>query len=43
MLSYRDITNWWSYLNNFDIFFTSDVPTYREEQITSSHGIEKLL
>ena len=34
MLVLRDITNWWSYLNNFDIFFTSDVPTYREEQIT---------
>ena len=42
MLVMRDITNWWSYLNNFDIFFTSDVPIYREEQITS-HGIEKLL
>ena len=36
MLVTRDITNWWSYLNNFDIFFTSDVLTYREEQITST-------
>ena len=36
MLVTRDITNWWRYFNNFDLFFTSNVLTYREEKITST-------
>ena len=36
MLVMRDITNWWSYLNNYNLFFTSNVYTYRNEKATST-------
>ena len=36
MLVMRDITNWWSYLKNYDLFFVSNVKTYRNETITST-------
>lgn len=36
MLVMRDITNWWKYLDNYDLFFTSKVFTYRNEEITST-------
>ena len=36
MLVTRNIKQWWSYLNNYDLFFTSNVLTYRNELITSS-------
>ena len=35
MLVTRNIKQWWSYLNNYDLFFTSNVLTYRNELITS--------
>ena len=36
MLVMRDITNWWSYLKNYDLFFVSNVKTYRDETVTST-------
>jgi len=36
MLVMRDITNWWSYLKNYDLFFVSNVKTYRNETVTST-------
>ena len=36
MLVMRDITHWWDYLKNYDLFFTSKVFTYRGEELTST-------
>lgn len=35
MLVLQDISAWWDFLDNYELFFTSKVYTYREEIITS--------
>ncbi len=37
MLVLQDIGNWWNYLQNHKIFFTTDVLTYRGVPVTSVH------
>jgi len=36
MLVLQDISNWVTFLNNYDLYFTSAVHTYRNELVTSS-------
>ena len=37
MLVLQDLENWWTFLKNYDLFFVSNVYTYRGELITSDH------
>lgn len=37
MLVLQDISSWWKFLNRYDLFFTSNVYTYRGEIVTSDY------
>lgn len=37
MIVTRDITNWWKYLNHFNMYFVSNVKTYRNSKIDSDY------
>lgn len=37
MLVLENINHWWSFLNNYDLFFTSNVLTYRNELVTENY------
>jgi len=37
MLFFRNVDHWWDKLANYDLFFTSDVLTYRGETVTSNY------
>ena len=37
MLVLQDLENWWAFLKNYDLFFVSNVYTYRGELITSDY------
>ena len=37
MLVLQDLENWWTFLKNYNLFFVSNVYTYRGELITSDH------
>lgn len=37
MLILSDITHWWKELAKYELFFTSNVQTYRQETVTSRH------
>jgi len=37
MLVLQDISSWWKFLSNYDLFFTSKVFTYRDELVTSDY------
>jgi hypothetical protein len=37
MLVLQDISTWWKYLEDYDMFFTSKVFTYRHEEVTSNY------
>jgi hypothetical protein len=37
MLVLQDIESWWNFLSNYDLFFTSNVKTYRGETVTNDH------
>ena len=37
MVLLEDISHWWDYLQKYDLFFTSNVKTYRNETITSDY------
>jgi len=36
MLILEDISHWWSFFNNYDLFFTSNVLTYRNELVSNN-------
>jgi len=37
MLVLQDISSWWKFLSNYELFFTSKVFTYRNEEISSDY------
>jgi hypothetical protein len=37
MLVLQDISAWWNFLSNYDLYFTSRVETYRGETVTNSY------
>jgi len=37
MIVLQDISSWWNFLSNYDLFFTSRVETYRGETVTSDY------
>jgi hypothetical protein len=37
MLVLQDISSWWNFLNEYDLFFTSNVYTYRNELVTGDY------
>lgn len=37
MLVLQDISSWWNFLSNYNLFFTSKVHTYRSEIVTSNY------
>ena len=37
MLVLQDISSWWNFLSNYDLFFTSRVETYRRETVTGDY------
>jgi hypothetical protein len=37
MLVLQDISTWWKYLEEYDMFFTSKVFTYRQEEVISNY------
>ena len=37
MLIMKDLTNLWNFYKNYDLFFTTEPVTYRNEKITSNH------
>ena len=37
MIVLQDISSWWSFLSNYDLFFTTKVLTYRGELVTSDY------
>jgi hypothetical protein len=37
MIVLQDISSWWNYMSNYELFFTSRVETYRGETVTNNY------